>query len=296
MNFLSFTNQLIQQKKAVNQEKTARNYLSACRAFNSFLEANSRQKLDISDIDTSLIELFEAHLLQHLQLKRNTSSAYMRSLRAAYNMAVRQNLCADRHPFRTVYTGVDATRKRAVAHTELQRLFQAQLPNHLYFSRDLFLFSFLAHGIAFIDLVQLRIFDIKGRHLYYSRSKTKQRISVPLSAYMQQIIHRYHQEGQTRLFPIVGETFSQRTYDTALHRYNQDLYNISSILELSTPLTSYCARHSWASEAYRLSVPLSVISTCMGHTSEQTTRIYLQSLDTDYLDEQTSVVERNFQL
>ena len=56
------------------------------------------------------------------------------------------------------------------------------------------------------------------------------------------------------------------------------------MLEVSIPLTMYVARHSWASVAKSNNIPLSVISEGMGHDSENTTLIYLTSLDTATVD------------
>lgn len=62
------------------------------------------------------------------------------------------------------------------------------------------------------------------------------------------------------------------------------------MLNLEHPLTSYVARHSWASIARHKGVPLPVISEGMGHSSEKTTRIYLDSLDQSVLDKANQLI------
>ena len=55
-------------------------------------------------------------------------------------------------------------------------------------------------------------------------------------------------------------------------------------LGLSKPLTMYVARHSWATIARGMDIPVSVISDSLGHHSEKTTQIYLKSIDADVID------------
>ena len=62
-------------------------------------------------------------------------------------------------------------------------------------------------------------------------------------------------------------------------RYNADLKIIGNYLRHPVTLTSYVARHTWATEALRQNTPIAVISQALGHTSEQSTRFYLDSLD-----------------
>lgn len=50
-------------------------------------------------------------------------------------------------------------------------------------------------------------------------------------------------------------------------------------LSLAEPITFHTARHTWATEALRQNTPIAVISQALGHTSEQSTRFYLDSLD-----------------
>lgn len=94
------------------------------------------------------------------------------------------------------------------------------------------------------------------------------------------------------LLPIIKENDGNcRTqYRTCAHLVNDKLKKIGEQLGLEIPLTSYVARHSWASIAKSKNIPLSTISEAMGHDSESTTRIYLASLDTASVDRANSIV------
>lgn len=64
------------------------------------------------------------------------------------------------------------------------------------------------------------------------------------------------------------------------------------MLGLETKLTLYVARHAWASIALANKVAMATISKAMGHDSEKTTTIYLQSLDTSSVDNANSDIIR----
>lgn len=83
---------------------------------------------------------------------------------------------------------------------------------------------------------------------------------------------------------------TQATPQRGSHLINNKLKLISKRLKLSVPLTMYVARHTWASIARSKNIPLSVISEGMGHDNENTTRIYLASLDTAVVDKANRLI------
>ena len=82
----------------------------------------------------------------------------------------------------------------------------------------------------------------------------------------------------------------RRQYQNGLHRINAHLKIIGQLVGCPIKLTTYCARHGWASIARNLNIPLSIISESMGHTSESTTRIYLASLDNVLIDDANKMI------
>lgn len=109
---------------------------------------------------------------------------------------------------------------------------------------------------------------------------------------MQDIVDKYDTSNSPYLLPIIKNSSreSRRQYVTAEHLVNCKLKRIGKSLGLSIPLTTYVARHSWASIAKSKNIPLSIISEAMGHDSESTTRIYLASLDTSTIDRANKIV------
>ena len=128
----------------------------------------------LSDIDSDLMQLYEAYL-HGKGAVRNTSSFYMRILRAVYNRALEKELMEQRNPFRHVYTGVDKTIKRAVPLSAIKRMknLDLSLQPNLEFARDMFLFSFYTRGMSFVDMAHLKKERSSERLLIVSQTKDR---------------------------------------------------------------------------------------------------------------------------
>ena len=158
---------------------------------------------------------------------------------------------------------------------------------------DLFLFSYLACGIPFIDLAYLKEKNIVGDEIVYHRHKTGTLVRVGITEAMRLLLNRYAREGSRYLFPILREgKDGHEAYKAALHTYNTMLKEIGEQLAFPSKLTSYVARHTWATEALRQNIPVAVISQALGHTSEKTTRIYLAQLDQSVLNKANEAVTK----
>lgn len=221
-------------------------------------------------------------------LSLNTIGFYMKRLRAACNLARTAGHCIPEELFDAVYTSNAKTAKRAIDAATISRMMKMGLEKPMQrLARDLFLFSFYTRGMSFIDMAYLRASDIQHGILSYRRHKTGQLLSMAWLPQMETIVRRYHKEGQPYLLPIIkrGVRNERRAFQTMQFRVNHALKAIGEALGLVRPLTMYVARHSWASIAQANHVPLSVISTAMGHTSEHTTRIYLEEISANRVDE-----------
>lgn len=288
MDFIKMVKAAMAEKLALGKYKTAEAYKQAYRALRDFVAVpDGSDTLDIRRVDSCFVMRYERFLLCERRISRNSSSAYIRPLRAVYNQAVRSGRCADKHPFVGVYMGVDKTSKRAVCRTTITRLIKIDLSRYpsLDFSRDLFLFSFYTRGMAFVDIAKLTHDNIRSHRIEYRRSKTNQYLSIKIEQPVQYLIDKYYCVGRKHLFPILpADSFNQHQYDSALRLHNQHLRRLSDMLSLNVSLSSYVARHSWATQAHNHHVPTKVISESLGHTKEETTVIYLASFEHDELD------------
>lgn len=142
-----------------------------------------------------------------------------------------------------------------------------------------------------IDMVFLkrRISTTASSH---TGGKNRSTTFVKWEPCMQEIVDRYNIPGSPYLLPIIARPGmdERKQYINASHRINRYLKAIGKELGLSVPLTHYVARHSWASAARSKNIPISVISEGMGHDSENTTRIYLTTLDTATIDKANRLI------
>ena len=263
------------------QYATVHHYQSTKRSFQRFL--NGREFF-FGQLDHPTLLAYNEWLMRK-GLQLNTISFYNRVLRALCNEARARGIRVRNGIFDGLYTRVAETRKRAIDIDAMQRVQRLDLsgnPRQALF-RDLFLFSFMAQGMAFVDLAFLRREDLTDNILQYRRRKTGRSVSVYLEPEMMSIVHRHHRPDSPYLFPLLTRTdayATYRQYQNLLTEYNLFLKDIAVRAGIRQPLSSYVARHSWASTALKCHIPVGVISEAMGHASEQTTRIYLSRLQT----------------
>ena len=282
--FTVFAESLIDKKREEGHLSLATKYQSSLNSLNRFLDG---RLLTFDDMDSSLMLSYENYL-KDLGRCPNTTSFYMRNLRAIYNQAVEQGLTPQNHPFSRVCTGIAKTVKRAVNIEEVQKIKAKELPADSTddFSRNIFLFSLYTCGMSLTDIAHLLKSDLQGDYLSYCRQKTGQRINIRWEPCMQQLVDKYKNDDSPYLLPLItrpGED-EERQYKNMIHLINHHLKNLGEALGLSSKLTSYVARHSWASIAKSQDIPVSAISEAMGHTTERTTRIYLKSFDNTLVD------------
>ena len=286
-----FMQGIIGQLKRLNRIRTSETYSAALASFMKFRDG---QDILLCEIDSDTVMLYEAWLKANGNCP-NTTSFYMRILRAVYNRAVEKELTEQRHPFKYVYTGIDKTVKRAVPLKAIKRIKELDLTlkPHLDYARDMFLFSFYTRGMSFIDMAYLSKSDLKNGILTYRRRKTGQQLIIKWEKCMEEIVTKYEDRSATQyMLPIITSPFANERvqYRNALYRVNTVLKEVARLVNISIPLTMYCARHGWANIAKSKNIPLSVISEGMGHDSEETTRIYLASLDTSVVDRANSLI------
>jgi len=279
--FLKSAAEEIERLRASLSLSTIENYKTAVRAIGRYL----KNDVETAAIDQKLVKGFERWLREQ-NLCLNSISCYMRSLRSLVN-----RLSADggTNAFKNVYTGRAKTEKRAIAESDIVKIRQAQLRpgSFLSLTRDVFLFSYYALGMPFVDMAFLRRSQITGNVLTYHRHKTGQRVVVPLEPCALEILGRYQREGEY-VFPFLNSLEPQKAYKEyllALNRYNRSLKSLSRKVGLGVRLTSYTARHTWASVANDTNVDLPVISKALGHTNSKTTQTYIREINDNRLAE-----------
>jgi site-specific recombinase XerD len=246
-------------------------------------------------------------------IKEITLSLRFRTLRAVLNQAIAAGLMkASAYPFaRTVAEKHKlqvgkfdvSTAKRAVSRDEL-RLLESLEPatDRHRLAKDVFLFSFYGGGINFVDLGQLRWRDLSGeapdtshpQRLNYVRQKTGGKFSLRLLSPAAAIVAVYrpltYATPASYVFPILNlaKHSSPAQVKNRLHKVlgqvNQDLKELGELAGITTPLTTYVARHTFATTLKMSGAATGVISQAMGHKSEAVTAVYLDSFASDMVD------------
>ena len=174
-SLFQFMNLLIALLLKNGQYRTSLHYKAS---LNSFKRYRDNKDIALKEIDAEVMRSYEAYLHHTAEVCKNTSSFYLRILRATYNKAVAKGLTPQQHPFSDVYTGIAQTRKRAIPTENVSQIKSLQSVKDLNpkeeMARDTFLMSFYLRGISFIDLAHLRKSDLKGRlsSLYKKKDRT----------------------------------------------------------------------------------------------------------------------------
>lgn len=251
---------------------------------------SNREDLTFGEVDYSFLKNFESHL-QEKGCKINTISFYLRTIRSIFNRAIKDGVVGEEYyPFKKITIRKEKTVKRAIYKDEIAAIKNLDLTSRpqIGLARDLFLFSFYMRGMSFKDIAFLKVANILGDRIYYSRQKTAQKLNIKLTDKAMDIILKYNDlsNKETFLFPIIRfpgkNEFNQ--YKNGYRKTNRRLKVLGDMLNFRIPLTTYVARHSWASIAKRSGIPTSVISEGLGHDSEKTTQIYLDSFENNVLD------------
>ena len=222
---------------------------------------------------------------------QNTVSFYLRTLRTLYNKAVEAGQAPPNDIFAHMQTSNVRTAKRAINVKDIRKIENLDLltGSSLDKARDLFQLSFYLRGMAFVDMAFLKKTDLKCGLVSYNRRKTHQNLNIEWIKPMQVIIDKYAEQMKDSpyLLPILtGKESSPYTaYRKMEHNTNYNLKKIGEMIGLKIPLTTYVARHTWASVALHMNIPIATISEGMGHNSYKTTQIYLQSLDVATINE-----------
>lgn len=282
-----FLQEQVVNKELMMRHGTARTYSNAYRRFKAF-----RNDVDLTfdQLTPGMIEHFEAWFI-HRRLKQNGIRCYLRTLNTMFSKALEEGLLRNRNLFSRVHLSYVPTAKRAIGEKEMRIIAKLQLRegSTLALARDIFVFSYYMRGMSFVDIAYLRKTDLRNGMWTYSRMKTNQSLTVEWEEAQQRIIDRYTSKTKDSryLFPVIKQedgTEYEQCQRMQLN-INRALKKIGERIGLKIPLTTYVARHTWASVARNVNVPVSVISVGMGHRSIKTTEVYLDSVDISRVNE-----------
>jgi len=292
-----FLEELIEQFEKANRVGYARSFRHTWNSIKRFFGKDL--DFPFSDIDTEWLCRYERWLKEN-KCSEVTIAIIFRNIRSAFNKAIAAK-CAlkSSYPF-TEYkvSKLDtSTQKRAIPKEAIKKVMAVDLSKekfYVQFSRDIFIFSYLCGGINFADIASLKISNLIDSKLVYIRKKTKKKISTPLSVEALQIIERYaaaKTKASDYLFPILDD----KVHKTEIQRHNRihkiigkvnpSLKQIAKLAGINANLTTYVARHSFATVLKNSGVNIALISETLGHSDIATTQIYLDSFESEQIGE-----------
>ncbi len=298
---LKYFDEVIERFEKSNRIGYANIFKSTKNSLSTFM---NDKDIVFSDITPSFINKYEAEFLSR-GVKPNSIFVYMRTFKTLINNARSENIVkAEYNPFKdisfTKYRRIK-TAKRAISKEQIEAIKKLKFKpdSSIFHAQNYFLFSYYNRGINFIDMAFLKWSSINNNKLTYTRSKTKENFNIgmldPAIEILTYYKNNYPHAETDYIFPILNhshETAKSIDYrtDKVLKQVNKDLKTIGKEANIKEKLTTYVARHSYATNMRNSGISVSVISKAMGHDSEKTTEIYLEGFDNKILDEASKAI------
>lgn len=273
-------------------------YACTLRSYEKFCAEERHPKNTTASL--SMQEIFTPERLKEYedwlagqQSSPNTISTYMRTLQAVYNRWMSPGI-EGYNPvlFKDVYTKVESRTKRALTAEQMEQLRNTDFSVLTLRQQQVltyFLLMFMLRGMPFIDLAHLRKSDLRNRRITYRRHKTGKLMVVDVPSDAMRLLQKYRDKTDSEyLFPLLhGGLFMEEhhhRYQETLRHFNRELARLMKQLLPGVSVSSYTARHTWATLAYHSGVPVGLISQSLGHSSIRVTMTYLKPFDAEVID------------
>lgn len=291
---LQLFGQYIQSLKDEDRTSTANSYgdgLTAVRTYH-----NSRKPLPFSSINPAWLKGFEQWMTGKGR-SLTTVGIYLRSLRTIYNIAIEEGLVdRESYPFSKRRYQIPTGRniKKALTLADIEKIYNypAEAGSTEARYRDMWLFSYLCNGINPKDIGQLTYSQIDGNYIRFVRSKTRRTkrdalpIIIPITDEVRAIIDRWGQhpiKPDQYVFSILSPGLTTQQEIAKVRQFvkmtNIYVRQIAKSVGVEKDVTTYTARHSFATILKRSGAPTEFISESLGHQSVTTTRNYLDSFE-----------------
>lgn len=276
------SNSFISYYRECAEKKGNKSYRTSCLSTLDKIQKfdSNSSALTFDDINIRWLNAFDEWMVD-CELAQNSRNIHFKNIRSVMNRAMDEELTQN-YPFRRFKIKPEATRKRALTLEQLRTLFDYDVQPYQEFYRDMFKLIFMLRGINTVDLHRLTSKSISAQgYIEYRRAKTKRLYSVKIEPEMAEIINRY--KGVSGL-----TTASDRWLDHMdfCKNLNIALKKIGKceivgrggkkqVTSLFPELSSYWARHTWATIASSLDIPKDTIAHALGHGNDTVTDIYI---------------------
>jgi len=292
--FQQYVNKLRKEERI----RTADSYSSALISIKKFIETKKQKRLVFEDITVDWLNAYEDWMLENNK-SISTIGIYIRSLRTIIGIAINDKVMKpEQYPFGRNRYKIPASEnvKKALPSNDLKKLFEYVPQNKAEEKAlDMWKFTYLCNGINFKDIAKLRFMDISETNIQFFRSKivrsgkeNMRPIVVPLEPELKAIIDKWSVEPESQksyVFGIINSKDSPaeqaKKIQQATKINNKYTKRIGESLGLPIKLTTYTARHSFATMLKRKNAPVAFISESLGHKDIKTTQSYLDSFEDD---------------
>jgi len=295
-SFIEYTENLVAEMMKARKIGNANIYQYA---LNFVKSSSNKPDILFTEIDFHFLKSLET---LHFSRKGNTVnglSVYMRTIRAIFNRAIHDGIIDQKYyPFSEYKIKSNKTMKRAISKDDLSKIKDIELieGTEIWHARSYFLFSFYMIGMSWVDLANLKVSNINGDRIYYKRAKTGKEYSIKINENISDILSYYceRKKPDDFIFPIIKRqgVLIERYKDikNALKTYNKYLKEIALKTGITSNMTSYVSRHSWASIANFSGVPIGIIKEGMGHDDIKTTQTYLADFNYSDIDKANELI------
>jgi len=304
-NSVSFAfDKYIKQLKAENRIGTALSYEYAKKSIETF-----KPNLTFAEISKTFLESYEREMLKQ-EKSKTTIGIYLRSLRSIYNQ---QNIDRSLYPFGeskkhySIPSGKNVKKALKVEEISMIYNFKAEPNSTKEMAKDYWIFLYLCNGMNVKDFCMLKWKNIEGDMLTYEREKTKRskkensQILVALKPETMEIIKKWGLPSISKeayIFPHLNKGMSiEKQYSTVKQltkTINKYMKQIATELDLNKEVTTYFARHSFATVLKRSGAKIEMISELLGHSSVDVTESYLDSFEKEQIQKETDVLTIGF--
>ena len=283
----AFFDSYIAKLKTEGRISTAVSYNCAKVSIKKFVDDRA---LAFSDITPAFLQRYQ----NWMKGSHSTVGIYLRSLRAIFNAAMKEGIIkTDEYPFGKAFqipTSINV--KKALTLEQIEQIvkYRPVKGTTEHKCRDLWIFSYLCNGINLKDIARLTFNNLTNTEITFIRAKTQKnrRAQKPIVVFrspeINTIIKRWGSKtgaGSDYVFNILHqEITAEQEYkliQQATKTLNKYMKRIGEELKFDEKVTTYFARHSFATILKRAGVPISFISDSLGHSLASTTENYLSS-------------------
>lgn len=288
ITFFQFTDNQIKELKQAKRVGNARVYQHTLNAVKNF---RKNRDFTFDELNLDFLNRFERHYLAKGN-KLGGISVYLRTVRAINRKAIKAGI-ADKEGYAfddyTIRNG--KPQKKALTLSAIRKISELELDEGtaLYRDKNIFMMSFLLNGMSFVDLARLKLSNIVDGRIQYARQKTEEPFNIKIHDQLIPILDYFSKDKRKSdyLLDIIpdGNPVDQYNKVTwARKRYNKNLKELAKMAGIEENVTSYAARHTFASGADDMGIPLTAISQMMGHKRISTTQAYLSGLRKSKID------------